>query len=66
VTSDGSTLVPVELSIRRCLSPEVIDDPDLNLPLHLSYRDEPAKARIWPQTAAIVQIVELVHRSCSR
>ena len=65
VTSDGSTLVPIELSIRRCLSPEVIDDPDLNLPLHLSYRGEPATARIWPQTAAIVQIVELVHRSCN-
>jgi hypothetical protein len=65
VTSDGSTVVPIELSIRRCLSLEVIDDPDLHLPLHLSYRGEPATARIWPQTAAIVQIVELVHRSCS-
>jgi hypothetical protein len=64
VTSDGSTLVPIELSIRRCLSPEVIDDSDLSLPLHLSYRGEAATARIWQQTAAIVQIVELVHRSC--
>jgi hypothetical protein len=64
VTSDGSTLVPIEVSVRRCLPPEVIDDPDFKLPLHLSYRAEPATAWIWPQTAAIVQIVELVHRSC--
>jgi hypothetical protein len=64
VTSDGSTLVPIEVSVRRCLSPEVIDDPDFKLPLHLSYRGEPATAWTWPQTAAIVQIVELVHRSC--
>src|SRR5262245_41995213 len=63
-TSDGSTQVPIEVSVRRCLSPEVIDEPDLRLPLHLSYRGEPATAWIWPQTAAIVQIVELVHRSC--
>jgi hypothetical protein len=64
VPSDGSTLVPIDVSVRRCLSPEVIDDPDFKLPLHLSYRGEPAMAWIWPQTAAIVQIVELVHRSC--
>jgi len=66
VTSDGSTLVPIEISVRRCLSPEVIDDPDFKLPVHLSYRGEPATAWTWPQTAAIVQIVELVHRSCDR
>jgi hypothetical protein len=66
VIGDGSTLVPIELSVRRCLSPTVIDDPDLNLVLNLSYRGEPATARIWPQTAAIVQIIELVHRVCDR
>ncbi len=64
ISSDASTLVPIEVSVRRCLSPEVIDDPDFKLPLHLSYRGEPATAWVWPQTAAIVQIVELVHRSC--
>ena len=66
VTTAAATLVPIDLSVRRCLAPEMIDDPDLNLPLHLTYRGEPATARIWPQTAAIVQIVELVHRSCDR
>jgi hypothetical protein len=66
VPSDGSTVVPIEVSVRRCLSPEVIDDPDFKLPLQLSYRGQPATAWIWPQTAAIVQIVELVHRSCDR
>jgi hypothetical protein len=66
VASDSSTLVPIELSVRRCLSPDDIDEPALSLLLHLSYRGEPATARIWPQTDAIVQIVELVHRSCDR
>jgi hypothetical protein len=37
---------------------------DLSPRMRVAYRGEEFTTAVWPQSAAIIQIVALVHRSC--
>jgi hypothetical protein len=56
--------IPIELSVRRCKPADGVVEEDLSPRMRVAYRGEEFTTAVWPQSAAIIQIVALVHRSC--